>query len=54
MAEEMKMLFGVNTHGSPWNIMLDVGLDPPQRGEGDPLLNFRTPLLFLEWLKLET
>jgi len=34
MAEQIKMLFGVNTPGGPWNIVLDVGLDPPQRGEG--------------------
>jgi len=28
----------------PWSIVLDVGPDLPQRGEGDPLLNFGTPL----------
>jgi len=26
------MLFGMNTPGSPWNIVLDVGPDPPQKG----------------------
>jgi len=29
MAEQIKTLFGVNTPGGPWNIMLDVGPDPP-------------------------
>jgi len=34
--EQIKMLFGVNTPGGPWNIVLDVGPDPLQRkGEGD-------------------
>jgi len=33
--------------GGPWNILLDVGSDPPQRGEGiDPLLNVETPAIF--------
>jgi len=27
MAEQIKMLFGVNNPGSPWNIVLDVGPD---------------------------
>jgi len=31
MAEQIKMLFGVNTPGGPWNIVLDVGPDPTQR-----------------------
>jgi len=38
MAEHM--LFGVNTPGGPWNIVLDVGPDPlTERGRG-PLLTF--------------
>jgi len=45
MAEQIKILFGVNTPGGPWNIVLDVGPDPPQRGEGGPLLNFETPYI---------
>jgi len=32
MAEQIKMLFRVNTPIGPWNIVLNVGLDPPQRG----------------------
>jgi len=35
MAEQIKMLFGANTPGGPWNIVLDVGPDPPtERGRG--------------------
>jgi len=34
MAEQIKMLFRVNTPGGPWNIVLDVSPDPPKRGEG--------------------
>jgi len=29
MAEQIKMLFGVNTPGGPWSIVLDVSPDPP-------------------------
>jgi len=54
MAEQIKMLFGVNTPGGQWNMLIDVGSDLPQRGGGDALLNFGTPLLSSEWLKLET
>jgi len=36
----------------PWNIVLDVGPDPPQRGEGGLLLDFRIPS-YLKRLKLE-
>jgi len=35
MAEQIKMLFVVNTPGGPWNVVLDGGLIPPQRGEGE-------------------
>jgi len=35
-------------------IVLDVGRDPPQRGEGGPTFEFWDPLLSMEWLKLET
>jgi len=44
MAEQIKM-FGVNTPGGPWHIALVVGPEFPQRGEGDPLLNFGTSFL---------
>jgi len=37
MAERIKMLFGVKSPGGPRNIVLDVGPDPPQRGERDSL-----------------
>jgi len=49
MAEQIKMLFGINTHGGAWNIVLDVGPDPPtNRGRKftfqfwDPLHIYRT------------
>jgi len=29
MAEQIKILFRVNTPGGPWNIVLDGGSDPP-------------------------
>jgi len=50
--QQIKMLFGVNTPGGPWNIVLHVGLDPPTDGRG-PVFNFGTLLLFLEQLKLD-
>jgi len=43
MAEQIKMLVGVNTPGGPWNIVLNVGPDLPQRGGGGSVLNFGTP-----------
>jgi len=37
MAEQIKMLFGVNTPEGPWNIVLDGGADPPtEEGESGP------------------
>jgi len=51
MAEQIKMLFGVNISGDPWNIVLDVGPDPLQ-GKGGPLLNYGTPFISSEQLKL--
>jgi len=35
----------VNTPGGPWNIVLDVGTDPPQRGEKgkEPTFEFWDP-----------
>jgi len=46
MVEEIKMMFGMNTPGGPWNIVLDAGTDPPtERGKGlsfkfwDPLVS---------------
>jgi len=44
MAEQIKMLFGVNTPGNPRNIVLKVVPDPPQRRGGGPVLNFGTPI----------
>jgi len=43
MAEQIKMLFGVNTPGSPRNIVLDGDPDPPQTGGRDLLLNLGLP-----------
>jgi len=34
MAEQIKKLCGMNIPGGSWNIVLDVGPDPPQRGGG--------------------
>jgi len=54
MAEQIKMLLGVNTRRGQWNIVLDMGPDPPQREEEGPVLNFGTPPpLSPERLKLE-
>jgi len=36
-AEQIKVLFGVNTFGGPRNIVLNGGPDPSQRGEGDSM-----------------
>jgi len=36
----IKMLFGVNTPGGPWNTVLDGGPDPPKRGRGEPTFKF--------------
>jgi len=48
-AEQIKMLFMVNTVGGPWNIVLDVGPDSPptERGRG-PDLNFAKLGLYTE------
>jgi len=55
IAEQIKILFGVNTHGGPYNIALDVGADSPHReGRGGPTFKFLDPLLSSERLKLET
>jgi len=55
MAEQIKMLFGVNTPGGPRNIVLDVGPDvPTERWRGVQILNFWTSLISSEWQKLET
>jgi len=46
-AEQIKMLFGVNSLGGPWNIVLYEGSVPPQTERGGPiLLNFGTPSYF--------
>jgi len=34
-AEQIKILFGMNTLGAPKNIVSDGGPDPPQQGEGE-------------------
>jgi len=39
MAKQIKMLFGVNTPGRPWNIVLDVGPDSPTERWSGPVLN---------------
>jgi len=33
MAEQIKILIGMNSHWGPWNIVLDWGHDPPQEGD---------------------
>jgi len=48
-AERIKMLFGVNTPGGPWNIVSDGGADPStfdicQREEGDIIFEFSSRL----------
>jgi len=53
VAEQIKMLFGVNTPRGPWNIVLDVGPDTPTESERGLLLNFGTPSS-PERLKLKT
>jgi len=53
-AEQIKMLFGVNTPGGPWNIVFHGGPDSFTDGKEDLLLNFGTSLISLERLKLET
>jgi len=45
-AEQIKMLFGVNTPWNPRNIVLDVGPDPPQRGRGTQFKFRDPPLIF--------
>jgi len=47
MAEQIRMLFGVNTPRSPWNIVLDVGPDPPtERWRGPSFKFWDSPLIF--------
>jgi len=53
MAEQIKMLFGVNTAGGRWNIVLDGVLVTPQRREGGLTFKFCAPLVSPELLKLE-
>jgi len=48
------VLFRVNTPGGPWNVVLNMGPDPPtKRGRG-PTIKFWGPLISPEWLKLDT
>jgi len=53
MAEQIKVLFGMNTFGGPRNIVFDWGPDPLQQGEVDsmqPLPNYFGLLLkFKMW-----
>jgi len=44
-AEWIKVPFGVNTPGGPWNIVLDGGPDPPQRKVKWPTFKFWDPLI---------
>jgi len=53
MAEQIKMLFGVNTPGGPQNDVLDMSPDPPTDRERGPTFKFWDPLISSEWLKLE-
>jgi len=43
MAEQIKMLFGVNTLGGPWDTVLHGGPDPSQTEGGEPILKFGDP-----------
>jgi len=46
MAEQIKILFGLNTPGGQWNIVLDGGPHPPaERGRG-PVFNLGPPPVF--------
>jgi len=53
MAEQIKRLFGANTAGGRWNIVLDGVLVTPQRKEGRLTFKFCDPLVSRELLKLE-
>jgi len=49
-AEQIKVLFGMNTPGG-----LRLGsLSHRREEDGDIILNFGTPFISLEWLKLQT
>jgi len=54
MAKQTQMLFGVNTSGGPWNIMLDVGPDPFTDRGRRPTFKLWGFLISPERLKLET
>jgi len=51
MAEQIKMLFGVNTSGGPGNTGV---LIPLYIGVMRPTFECSDPLVSLEWLKLQT
>jgi len=53
-AEQIKMLFGVNTPGGPRDIVLDVGPDPPTERGRRPTFKFLDLLISPERLRLET
>jgi len=49
-AERIMMLFGVNTFGGPWNIVLHGSPDPPteRRGEvGENFANYRPTAMLI-------
>jgi len=54
MAEQINMLFGGNTPGGPWNIVLDVGPDLSSEREKGPSFKFWDFILSSERLKLAT
>jgi len=54
MAEQNKILFGMNIPGGPWNMVLDRGPDPPtDRGRGRTF-KFWDPLISPQRLKKQT
>jgi len=46
MAEQIKMLFGVNTSGGPWNTVLKEHPNLPTERERGPAFNFGNPSIF--------
>jgi len=52
-AEQIKMLFGVNTPGGPWDIVLHGGPDPHIQEEGQTF-EFWDPSHPLKQMKLKT
>jgi len=46
------MIFGVNTAGDPWDIVLHGGPDSTTYTDGNLLLNYRTLVASPEWLNV--